>query len=421
MGRAWLYSSVLHVALAALLYFGLPSLSRPPPAMEQAITVELVNEAPDAEPKPPAPAPAATAPAPEQKAASPNPSPTPPPPEPRSSPRPSPSRRRRPSRPRRRPSQRPNPCRRPSPMWPRPSRRRTRCRRPRCRPSRHRRPSPRWPSPSRRRADAAARVATRAQPAPSPTSPRRARAGSPQPEAARACARTRRRRQARAPAGAATAGATAEPAPSRREAGTAPARRRRPRRPSRDPAGAASRAEPAHEDAFAALLKSVEQLDRRTQSDTTQTGQGRVAATEGQARSALGEGRLSLSEVDALSRQIDGCWTVPVGVEGIEDMVVQLRIQVRPDRTVQNVTIEDQSRLGRDSTFRAVAESARRAVDRCSPLSCRLGNTRSGGTSTLELRPEDAITVDAPHAPEIARLPGARSGRDWPCGPGASA
>ena len=71
--------------------------------------------------------------------------------------------------------------------------------------------------------------------------------------------------------------------------------------------------------------------------------------------SPLGEAQLSFSEADALRRQIGGCWTLPVGVEGIEDMVVQLRIQVRPDRTVQSVTIEDQARLGRDPTFRAVA------------------------------------------------------------------
>jgi hypothetical protein len=150
--------------------------------------------------------------------------------------------------------------------------------------------------------------------------------------------------------------------------------------------------EPPKEDAFAALLKSVEQLDRRVESDTTQAGSGRSPIAQGQARSALGDARLSFSEVDALRRQIGGCWTLPVGVEGIGQMVVQLRIQVRPDRTVQNVTIEDQGRLGSDPIYRAVAESARRAVDKCSPLNLPPGKYAVWRDIMMNFYPEDAIS-----------------------------
>jgi hypothetical protein len=82
------------------------------------------------------------------------------------------------------------------------------------------------------------------------------------------------------------------------------------------------------QDEFAALMRNVEDMDRQ--------------------RTA----RLSIAEVDALMRQIGRCWTLPVGIDGVEDMVVQLRIQVRPDRTVQAVTIEDQDRLGPGSRIR---------------------------------------------------------------------
>ena len=101
--------------------------------------------------------------------------------------------------------------------------------------------------------------------------------------------------------------------------------------------------------------------------------------------------QISFSEKDALVRQIYNCWTLPVGVEGTEDMVVQLHIQVRPDRTVQSITIEDQSRLGRDPTFRAVAESARQAVARCSPLVLPPGKYALWRDITLNFRPGDAI------------------------------
>jgi len=79
--------------------------------------------------------------------------------------------------------------------------------------------------------------------------------------------------------------------------------------------------------------------------------------------------RLTQSEIEALMNSMGNCWVLPVGIEELEDMgVVQLRIQMRPDRTVRAVTIADQARLQRDPEFRAVAESARRAVQQCSPL-----------------------------------------------------
>ena len=61
MGRSWLLSSLLHTTLAVVLWFGLPSWGRPLPAMDSAITVELVSEAPE-DPRPPEPEIAARAP-----------------------------------------------------------------------------------------------------------------------------------------------------------------------------------------------------------------------------------------------------------------------------------------------------------------------------------------------------------------------
>jgi hypothetical protein len=73
-------------------------------------------------------------------------------------------------------------------------------------------------------------------------------------------------------------------------------------------------------------------------------------------------------------------------------MVVRLRIQVRPDRTVQHVSIEDGARLAADPTFRAVAESARRAVDRCSPLQLPPDKYAIWREINMSFYPEDAIS-----------------------------
>jgi hypothetical protein len=150
--------------------------------------------------------------------------------------------------------------------------------------------------------------------------------------------------------------------------------------------------EPPKEDSFAALLKSVEQLDRRDRGETEQSGTGQRQSDEGQARSSnLGEARLSFSEIDALRRQIGSCWTLPVGADRIEGMVVKLRILVRPDRTVQQVSIQDGGRMASDATFRAVAESARRAVDRCSPLRLPPDKYAVWRDIVLSFYPEDAV------------------------------
>lgn len=80
--------------------------------------------------------------------------------------------------------------------------------------------------------------------------------------------------------------------------------------------------------------------------------------------------KLTISEEDALRQQIRGCWNVPVGARDIENITVEVYIQVNPDRTLKDAIIVDQARLSRDSFFRAVAESALRALrnPRCSPL-----------------------------------------------------
>ncbi len=80
--------------------------------------------------------------------------------------------------------------------------------------------------------------------------------------------------------------------------------------------------------------------------------------------------RLSISEEDALKRQIASCWNVPIGARDIENTVVEVIIVVNPDRTIREAIVVDQARMGRDQFYRAVAESALRALQnpKCIPL-----------------------------------------------------
>ncbi len=85
---------------------------------------------------------------------------------------------------------------------------------------------------------------------------------------------------------------------------------------------------------------------------------------------ALLGNRLTVSEEDAVRRQIEKCWSVPVGARNPEELVVRIRVWMNPDRTVNRVAVVDADRMGADRYFRTMAESARRAVlnPRCSPL-----------------------------------------------------
>jgi hypothetical protein len=79
---------------------------------------------------------------------------------------------------------------------------------------------------------------------------------------------------------------------------------------------------------------------------------------------------LQLGEMDALRHQLAKCWNLPAGAMNAEDLIVDIRIEVNPDRTVKSAEIVDQSRYGSDSFFAAAADSARRAVfnPMCNPL-----------------------------------------------------
>ena len=79
---------------------------------------------------------------------------------------------------------------------------------------------------------------------------------------------------------------------------------------------------------------------------------------------------VTANELNALTNQLIQCWQIPIGAKNVHDMVVKVRIWANPDRSVRRVEIEDQWRLVNDPAFRALAESAKRAVfdPFCNPL-----------------------------------------------------
>ncbi len=79
---------------------------------------------------------------------------------------------------------------------------------------------------------------------------------------------------------------------------------------------------------------------------------------------------LSLSEEDALKAQIFGCWSIPLGLPYNENLLVRIKLQLKPDGTVLTSEILDHARMNKPGQgfYKVLAESALRAIKLCQPL-----------------------------------------------------
>ena len=79
---------------------------------------------------------------------------------------------------------------------------------------------------------------------------------------------------------------------------------------------------------------------------------------------------LTLSEEDALRAQIFGCWSVPLGLPYDKDLLVRIKLKLKKDGTIMKSEILDHQRMNRPGQkfYKALAESALRAVRLCQPL-----------------------------------------------------
>jgi hypothetical protein len=79
---------------------------------------------------------------------------------------------------------------------------------------------------------------------------------------------------------------------------------------------------------------------------------------------------LTLSEEDALKAQIFGCWSIPLGLPYNENLLVRIKLRLKPDGTIIKTEILDHARMNKPGQgfYKVLAESALRAVRLCQPL-----------------------------------------------------
>ena len=79
---------------------------------------------------------------------------------------------------------------------------------------------------------------------------------------------------------------------------------------------------------------------------------------------------LTLSEEDALKAQIFGCWSIPLGLPYNENLLIRIKLELKPDGSVIKSEILDHARMNKPGQgfYKVLAESALRAVKLCQPL-----------------------------------------------------
>lgn len=326
MRRALITSVLLHVALFGAFWVGVPDFGERLP-VEDAISVEIVAEPATTPPAPPKAAPAAAAPLPPRQAASP-----PPPPPPAPEPEPPPK----PPEPAKVAQAEPPP---PPPTPPAPEKAPVlEPSRPEPRPEPPKEPVP--PKPPEARVEAPPPPRSKPEPPKEPEKPKVAEK-PPEPEKPK------------------------PPPPEKSPQQVAAKPPEKPREALQPP-----KPDAKAPDALDALLRSVEEQQKRAKADDRREGKGSAQQT-GTARSTPTESaEQQAAAVNALvasaRRQLEACWSVPAGLAGADDVdSFEVNVRLKPDGTAEGVAVVDQGRLGADPLFRTVAESAQRAAWRC--------------------------------------------------------
>ena len=86
--------------------------------------------------------------------------------------------------------------------------------------------------------------------------------------------------------------------------------------------------------------------------------------------SSMDISKLTLSEEDALKAQIFGCWSIPLGLPYNENLLVRIKLKLKPDGTLIKTEILDHARMNMPGQgfYKVLAESALRAIQLCQPL-----------------------------------------------------
>ncbi len=157
-------------------------------------------------------------------------------------------------------------------------------------------------------------------------------------------------------------------------------------------------------DAFASVLKTVEQLtaqpqvaekpkeeEKKKKEKPKDSFSDQIAkALVSKKRSFDNTSPVSISEIDLVRQQIGQCWSLPAGAKGAENINIEIAVNMNTDGTVRDARVNTKG-LDADPFLRTMAESALRAVlnKRCQPFKLPRDKYDRWRTMTLIFNPRE--------------------------------
>jgi len=107
----------------------------------------------------------------------------------------------------------------------------------------------------------------------------------------------------------------------------------------------------------------------KSKEETAETLKKNKKLTQSNVKTSFATG-LTLSQEDALKAQIFGCWSLPLGLPYHKNLLVRIKLRLKPDGTVLRSEILDHARMNKPGQgfYKVLAESALRAIRICQPL-----------------------------------------------------
>ncbi len=117
-------------------------------------------------------------------------------------------------------------------------------------------------------------------------------------------------------------------------------------------------------DQLTTILRNVEKLRDQPNRRREPMAKAQIRGAATLSASALEQNEMAR----AIQDQLRNCWRIDPGARGAEDIVVEIKVLLNQDGSVQRVDIVDVVRMVQDGFFRSAAENAKRAISRCSPF-----------------------------------------------------
>ncbi len=118
------------------------------------------------------------------------------------------------------------------------------------------------------------------------------------------------------------------------------------------------------------FLKTIEKLKQSTETAKVEPPKEPEPPAQPAAQPSSVEDQLARNELsEMIRRKVESCWNVPAGAREAGDLLVEIKVVLNRDGSVIRADIVDGGRGSTDTFYQAAAESARRAVQICSPFS----------------------------------------------------